>query len=67
MVKVEELVWKYVFLLFWEFGDMVYINNLCLMYVCSVFDVDEEGNLLFLKCYFVKLMLQDLELVWEFF
>jgi hypothetical protein len=46
-------------------GDIVYLNNFCLMHARNAFDMDSEGNPLPSKRHLIKLVLQDPELMWK--
>lgn len=62
---IEELALKHSLALPRQKGDIVYINNMCLMHGRNAFDLDAKGNPLPSKRHLVKLMLQDPELKWD--
>jgi len=65
MLLVEEIARKHAFCLPRHRGDMVYINNMCLMHARNSFDKDEAGKPLPSKRHLVKFMLRDPELTWQ--
>jgi len=65
MSVLEDLALKHALPLPRQRGDIVYINNLCLMHGRKAFDLDSRGHPLPSRRHLVKLMLQDPELTWD--